>query len=216
MEDYGFDVARATLLETSGRLSEAAELHLLEGRPIRAIQLFMQDKEDVTSQQRAQECILDGLWQHLPISTVPTEGSEKAELVSLLKLADELLADPLIFVTPHVKDQVESFSHTLTYSSDPRNSPSLRCFRLSPSARLRICKNSVNVFYPYITMDALHFDALTIFFTENLSRSNQRIHRMLLHYFTAFSAMCANCNELLSNNSQRRIKHSDGYSAYTP
>ena len=106
MEDYGFEVARASLLESSGRLSEAAELHLLEGRPVKAIQLFLQDQGIEAAYQRAQECILSGLWQHMSFSTTPKGDHEKTNLGFLLKSANDIVSNVRGLLSEHVKDQV--------------------------------------------------------------------------------------------------------------
>lgn len=108
MEDYGFEIARASLLESSGRLSEAAELHLLEGRPIKAIQLFLQDQSDEAAYQRAQDCILSGLWQHMSFSVTPKDY-EKSTLGLLLKFAKDIVTNPRGLLSDHVRDQLTMF-----------------------------------------------------------------------------------------------------------
>ena len=71
MEDYGFQVARADLLERDGRFGDAAELHLAEGHVLRAIELFVKDtQKNGASSRRAEECLLDSLWQHLSFAVV--------------------------------------------------------------------------------------------------------------------------------------------------
>ena len=109
MEDYGFDVARATLLESSGRFSEAAELHLEEGRPLQAIQLFMRDWEDSSSRQRAEECVLHGLWQHLSFAVLPKGGYERSDLGRLLRAAGDIKARAGTSISKHTLDQVLVF-----------------------------------------------------------------------------------------------------------
>lgn len=111
MEDYGFDVARATLLENSGRLAEAAELHLLEGRPVKAIQLFIRDwtvHKGSPSLRRAESSVLHGLWQHLSFAVAPPEGFEKSELGELLKLAEEIREKTGGKLTKGTEDKVRS------------------------------------------------------------------------------------------------------------
>jgi hypothetical protein len=111
MEDYGFDVARATLLESSGRLSEAAELHLVEGRPVKAIQLFMRDwdmNHKLHSRQRAEACVLHGLWQHLTFASVVQDGYEKTELGDLLKVASDIKVKAGGKLSKHTEDKVKS------------------------------------------------------------------------------------------------------------
>ena len=96
MEDYGFDVARADLLETAGKLVEAAELHLAEGRTIRAIELLLQDPADPRALPRAIKYILEGLWKCLPFGVKPSASRElpNCMLDPLLRLVDEVMDSP--------------------------------------------------------------------------------------------------------------------------
>lgn len=113
MEDYGFDVARAALLESSGRFAEAAELHLEEGHPLQAIRLFMRDWEDITSHQRAEECVLYGLWQHLSFSVIAKDGYERSDLGQLLRAANDIKARAGASMSKHTLDQVLVFALSL-------------------------------------------------------------------------------------------------------
>ncbi|KAJ6614863.1 hypothetical protein B0H10DRAFT_2042924 [Mycena sp. CBHHK59/15] len=70
LEDRGLDVARATLLESNGLFSEAAELRLKEGRIFEAIRLF-RNQNSQHSNLRASQCILQGLWEKFPFAAVP-------------------------------------------------------------------------------------------------------------------------------------------------
>ena len=70
MEDYGFQVARADLLEKAGRLADAAELRLSEGQVTKAIELFVKDAQNETSRRRAEECLLGSFWQHLSFDII--------------------------------------------------------------------------------------------------------------------------------------------------
>lgn len=90
MDDYGFDIARASVLEQSGRKSEAAEIHLAEGRPVKAIELFMEDWEDDVSRRRAEECLLDALWQQLSFAMDSKATLEDSSLRELLTVAAKM------------------------------------------------------------------------------------------------------------------------------
>ena len=57
-DDFEFDEARATILEKMGRLSEAAELHLKEGRTLKGIRLFLKDNASKPSVPPRRECII--------------------------------------------------------------------------------------------------------------------------------------------------------------
>lgn len=111
MEDYGFDVARATLLERDGRLTEAAELHLVEGRLLQAIELLMQDWENENSRQRAEECILSGLWGYLSFGVTPKEGYEQSDLGRLLEAAKGFRARAGPSMSKYTIDQLAMFEH---------------------------------------------------------------------------------------------------------
>ncbi|KAI0369978.1 hypothetical protein BV20DRAFT_945276 [Pilatotrama ljubarskyi] len=92
MDDYGLDVARASLLEQLGRYADAAELHLCEGNTLEAIRLLTLDRGNSQSIKRAMQCLLDGLWRHLPCGTVVTETlfESDATLVKLLQHAETI------------------------------------------------------------------------------------------------------------------------------
>ena len=97
MEDYGFQVARADLLEKAGRLFDAAELHLSEGHLVKAIQLFVKDGENAASRQRAEQCLLDALWQHLSFGVTVKKGTDLSqtplgELLSWAKKMEKVLS----------------------------------------------------------------------------------------------------------------------------
>ncbi|KAH7926210.1 hypothetical protein BV22DRAFT_1063475 [Leucogyrophana mollusca] len=84
LEDYDLDVARVTLLESHGRYSEAAELHLAENRPLDAIKSFMKDAESDLAMKRAAECLLDMLWRSLSF-TVTSKTAIDSDLVETLR-----------------------------------------------------------------------------------------------------------------------------------
>ncbi|EMD41416.1 hypothetical protein CERSUDRAFT_89982 [Gelatoporia subvermispora B] len=96
MDDYGLDVARATVLTELGRYAEAAQLHLSEGRMLEAIRLLLLDGSE-DSVQQASRCILDGLWMRLSFGLPGlTEAARKDDtLRELLKLSGSLHASSL-------------------------------------------------------------------------------------------------------------------------
>lgn len=106
MTDYGFDMARVTLLERHGRFSEAATIHLEEGRPMEAIRLFMRDT-DPASRERATASVLQGFWEQISLGvSIPSQGSAaRLQLDQLLLLAAELTSsgDDL---EPRIHDEV--------------------------------------------------------------------------------------------------------------
>ncbi|OCH88979.1 hypothetical protein OBBRIDRAFT_757238 [Obba rivulosa] len=91
MDDYGLDIAQATVLEELSRFAEAAQLHLSEGRTLEAIRLFLLDGS-AESTERASRCILDGLWRHLSLGLTvsPEVTREDNTLQELLHLSNSL------------------------------------------------------------------------------------------------------------------------------
>ncbi|KAJ7743864.1 hypothetical protein B0H16DRAFT_1889844 [Mycena metata] len=80
LEDRGLDVAHATLLESLGRFSDAAEIHLEEGRTLDAIRLFLRDRSE-QSMYRGVRCILQSLWQRVSFAVLPDGGDPSISLL---------------------------------------------------------------------------------------------------------------------------------------
>lgn len=89
METFDLDIARATMLETLGRTSEAADLHLEEGRTLEAITLLIADPNNQELVRRGSEWLLQGLWKNLSFATVVSDQSSPI-LSGLLALANKL------------------------------------------------------------------------------------------------------------------------------
>ena len=89
LEDRNIDDAHVDLLIRHEKKSDAAEVHLSEGRVLEAIDLFLDDKENrEDSIQRAIDCVLQGLRYAMPFG-----GSVAGlEIKELLKRSD--LLDP--------------------------------------------------------------------------------------------------------------------------
>lgn len=106
MEDYGFDVARADLLEKAGKSVDAAKLHLAEGRTIKAINLLLQDHSDERALPRAISYLLEGLWKCLPFSIKPNVCREESGsmLDPLLAVSETMLQ--LTSLSEHERTQV--------------------------------------------------------------------------------------------------------------
>lgn len=91
MDDYGFNVARVELLERYGRLREAAEIHIAEGRTIEAIQLLLRDKAAAESQFLLERILLKSIRQYF-VFGMPLrieEDATRSQLQHLLRLAEE-------------------------------------------------------------------------------------------------------------------------------
>ena len=102
LEDRNLDDAQVDLLIRHEKKSDAAEVHLSEGRVLQAIDLFLDDNENrQDSIQRATECVLQGLRKAMPFG-----GSVAGpEITELLKRSD--LLDPCMS-SQDVRDEVKS------------------------------------------------------------------------------------------------------------
>ncbi|GBE80111.1 predicted protein [Sparassis crispa] len=72
MEECDLDVERVKYLERLNRFSDAADLHLAKGLPLKAIQLYLKCPQDMRSVRRAEQCLLGQLWLHLSFGVKPT------------------------------------------------------------------------------------------------------------------------------------------------
>jgi len=88
LEDRDLNVVHATLLESLGRSADAAELHLAKGRTLKAIRLFLKDKENEESMRRGNKCILQGLWGNISFGISPDKTN--TVFLELLDLAAQL------------------------------------------------------------------------------------------------------------------------------
>lgn len=100
LEDRGLNPERATLLESFAQLSDAAEIHLSEGRTSRAIELFIQDHNTA----RACACILQGLWERFSFAVVPTQDSSVTHLLELAAQVDMSSTE-----SPSTRDEISMF-----------------------------------------------------------------------------------------------------------
>ncbi|KAJ7479971.1 hypothetical protein B0H11DRAFT_1725402, partial [Mycena galericulata] len=93
LEDRGLNAERATLLEILGRSSDAAEIHLAEGRTPEAVTLFLQDHQP----DRAIQCVLHGLWQRISFATWQSKSTcllcQEATATRFVLISDA--ADPV-------------------------------------------------------------------------------------------------------------------------
>jgi hypothetical protein len=83
-------LARAALLERLGRYSEAAELHLVEGRTLEGIRLLLKDPTQRASVLRGQKWILHGLWQRVSFGMKPTSIQSDRNFHQLLRLEEQI------------------------------------------------------------------------------------------------------------------------------
>lgn len=103
LEDRDLNIAgaRTSVLESMGRLADAAELHLVEGRTVEAIELFLRDQGSEDSMRRANKCILQGLWQDLSFGVSPRDGNKA--VAKLLELSNGL---NISLLEPKERDEV--------------------------------------------------------------------------------------------------------------
>lgn len=96
MDDFGLDIAQATLLEELERFADAAQLHLAEGRTLDAIKTLLRDT-NTNSLQLACRYLLDGLWRGLPLGLAPRSESARANttLTELIRMSADFHVDAL-------------------------------------------------------------------------------------------------------------------------
>ncbi|KAH9931245.1 uncharacterized protein B0H18DRAFT_929725 [Fomitopsis serialis] len=180
MDERGLDIARAMLLEQLGRLTDAAQVHLDEGRTTDAISLLLQDRGNPEATQRAAISLLDGLRCRLSFGITP--GSETAtsdvvlqELQRILNSqgmevadVDDVVRDELLMFQAIISNDV---SRLLELSEQFRRfhkdvTSALRCldhaFMTTPNlrdARLPLLADTLHHFSVYV--DLLHILAAT-------------------------------------------------------
>ena len=107
MDDFGLNVARASLLEELGQYTEAAEVLFQEGNTLDAIRVLALDRENEGSVIRAAEILLAGLWSVLSFGVTVTEELHQSQPI-LGKLPD--LANGIDWTGMHhrleLRDQV--------------------------------------------------------------------------------------------------------------
>ena len=107
LEDRNFDDAHVDLLIRHEKKSDAAKVHLSEGRVLIAIDLFLDDDENrQDSIQRATDCVLQGLRKAMPFGGSVTG----VEITELFKRSD--LLDPYM-PSQDVRDEVKSHNFML-------------------------------------------------------------------------------------------------------
>ncbi|KDQ58729.1 hypothetical protein JAAARDRAFT_155337 [Jaapia argillacea MUCL 33604] len=105
IEHYDLDNARAALLEKMGRVAEAAEVHLTEGRPLEAIRLFLSDRESAHSISRGKQCLLAALRQQTSFGGASsTSDGAKNVVPRLLNLVND------VFLEDTERDEILMFS----------------------------------------------------------------------------------------------------------
>ena len=97
MEDFGLDVARATLLEELGKYPEAADVLVEEGNTVEALRVLALGRGDARCTRQAAKVTLAGLWSILPLGVVPTETliASHSTLGLLLAHAKTMLSEDL-------------------------------------------------------------------------------------------------------------------------
>ncbi|KAJ6498114.1 hypothetical protein C8R47DRAFT_1212438 [Mycena vitilis] len=100
LEDRGMDGERATILESLGRFSDAAELHANDGRTDEAIALFLRDQNN----ERASDCTIQRLWEKLSFAVRPDGGD--ARVATLIGFATQVESSKL---PPQKRDEISMF-----------------------------------------------------------------------------------------------------------
>ena len=98
------DAAWIDVLETHGRYVEAADVHVLKGRAIEAIQCCLKNQEDETTFRHAVIIILDALWKKCSFAVSAQKALKKGTTAAyVLELALNLSQD---YLDASDKDQV--------------------------------------------------------------------------------------------------------------
>ncbi|KAK0444909.1 uncharacterized protein EV420DRAFT_1721414 [Desarmillaria tabescens] len=90
LEERDLDVALADLLETKGKVCEAAELHYSKGRKQQAIVLFLCQAQNKNALHRAQECVLEELWYRISFGVDPNAIRSDPTVKRLMLFASRL------------------------------------------------------------------------------------------------------------------------------
>lgn len=87
LEKEGLDGARIQVLETHGKYVEAADVHLLNGGVVEAIQSCLRVEEDEAAFKYAVDIILDALWKEysftMPARKILKKGTTTAHILEL-------------------------------------------------------------------------------------------------------------------------------------
>ncbi|SJL03091.1 uncharacterized protein ARMOST_06437 [Armillaria ostoyae] len=90
LKERDLDVALADLLETTGRVCEAAELHCSVGRREVAIELFLREADNKDALRRAEECILEELWRRISFGVDSHAICSDSVVLRLMRFASQL------------------------------------------------------------------------------------------------------------------------------
>ncbi|KZT68439.1 hypothetical protein DAEQUDRAFT_671296 [Daedalea quercina L-15889] len=189
MDDRGLDPARAALLEQLGRFSDAAQVHLDEGRTLEAIPLFLRDRQNPHAHERASYCLLDGLRRRLSFGINP---SQVAQLDHVLQELCHILCSQDV-VTANLSAAIQDEMFRAIISNDVQ-----QLFKLSEHFRHwhkdNICALRC-LDHGFLTMPKLDIASLPV-----IAES--------LHHFSAyvdFLRMYASATDLCDNEGMRRL-----------
>jgi hypothetical protein len=99
------DDCHAAVLAELGRRQEAAEIHLAEGRTMEAIATLLDDEENEESKRRANDCILQGLWESTSFSQkIKDTDTDALRFLGLASKVDKNATS----LSPTQKDEVSS------------------------------------------------------------------------------------------------------------
>ncbi|KAI6022543.1 hypothetical protein BKA83DRAFT_1216703 [Pisolithus microcarpus] len=105
LETYGLDAALVALYESHGKYVEAAELHLIEDKPLHAIKVLLKDKTNQHAMWRAADILLECLWKHCSFGVEPKEFHSGIPM-TLISLSHQL---PLNSLSPRARNEITMF-----------------------------------------------------------------------------------------------------------
>jgi hypothetical protein len=99
LDVYGLDLVKATVLEIRGDFVEAIRLYLANGKPSRAIDLYLHVPENQKCAEQVSRYLMAAFWRVGALGT-SLNWSQPAHK-DLLSMASKVLKGPLFLAQPH-------------------------------------------------------------------------------------------------------------------
>lgn len=115
LDDRDLNDARAVVLQSAGRIEEAAELYLQENRTLEAIMLFLSEPENGTFMKRAAQCVIEALWESISFGVMPEHVNSSTIARSFLDAAEKV---KMPLVRSEEQDQIAMFR--AIFAGDPQ------------------------------------------------------------------------------------------------
>ncbi|KAF8060885.1 hypothetical protein FPV67DRAFT_312197 [Lyophyllum atratum] len=146
LEDHDLDIARAEVLTSLGRPAEAAELHLLEGRTLDAIPLFLKDEDNAHSMRQASQCILQEFWRNLSFGIVPAQNQAISQVLGWSRCLNTDLLDI------NDRDEIAMFKAILAYDRLEQAKLAKSFLETNNTSAATLCLNQLFRKFPQVTV----------------------------------------------------------------